>query len=135
MSDLRAEDYEALAEFRYNLRRFLRFSKDYLGVVRLTPEQYETLLAIKAHKACNQFTISQLSERLQVKHHTAVSIVSRLVEQRLITRAIGKTDRRQRHVALTAKGEKLIKKLAGAHRKELRTRSPEMIRQIKRLGK
>ena len=130
------DDYEGLANFRYLLRKFLRFSKDFLrATAGLNPEQYEALLAIKAFAAPVGLTISELSERLQVKHHSAVNIVDRLVERKLITREAGETDRRRRHVQLTAKGEKLIEELAAVHRKEIRMRSAEMIKVLERLRK
>jgi DNA-binding MarR family transcriptional regulator len=136
MPQLDSEDYEALANFRYLLRRFLRFSKDFLRANgNLTPEQYEALLAIKALASLNGLTISQLSERLQVKHHSAVNIVDRLAGRKLITREAGESDRRRRHLKLTAKGEKLIEELAGVHRKELRNRSEELINALERLRK
>src|SRR5467141_3678697 len=109
MPRLDSDDYGGLANFRYLLRKFLRFSKDFLrATAGLNPEQYEALLAIKGFAAPAGLTISQLSERLQVKHHSAVNIADRLVEAKLITRAAGESDRRRRHVQLTAKGEKLI---------------------------
>jgi DNA-binding MarR family transcriptional regulator len=136
MGYLHPDDYEALAEFRYLLRKFLRFSKDFLrNTGDLNPEQYEALLAIKACAAPNGLTISQLSERLQVRHHSAVNIVDRLVEAKLVTREAGETDRRRRHVQLTAKGETLIEKLAVVHRTEIRGRSTEMIKALERLKK
>ena len=136
MTRLHSEDYQALAEFRYLLRKFLRFSKDFLRTTAgLNPEQYEALLAVKAFAAPVGLTISELSERLQVKHHSAVNIVDRLVERKLITREAGETDRRRRHVQLTAKGEKLIEELAPVHRKEIRMRSAEMIKVLERLRK
>jgi DNA-binding MarR family transcriptional regulator len=136
MSRVNLEDYHALAEFRYLLRKFLRFSKDVLSKAeRVTPEQYEALLAIKAFTSSEGLTILQLSERLQVKHHSAVNIVDRLVERKLVTREAAKTDRRRRHVQMTAKGEKLIEELAAVHRKEIRTRSTEMIKALERLKK
>jgi len=133
---LHPDDYEALAEFRYLLRKFLRFSKDLLRTTGdLNPEQYEALLAIRAFAAPDGLTISQLSERLQIKHHSAVNIVDRLVEAKLITREAGATDRRQRHVQLTARGEELIEELATVHRKEMRLRSADMIKTLERLRK
>jgi DNA-binding MarR family transcriptional regulator len=136
MTLLHPHDYEALAEFRYLVRKFLRFSKDFLRAnAGLNPEQYEALLAIKSFDAPVGLTISQLSERLQVKHHSAVNIVDRLVERELATRESGEADRRRRHVQLTAKGEKLIEELAIVHRKELRHRSAEMIKALERLRK
>src|SRR6202007_1349135 len=80
MPNLRAEDYDALGAFRYAMRKFLRFSKEILTArARLTPEQYEALLAIKTRSGSNGMTVGELSERLQVKHHTAVSLLDKLV--------------------------------------------------------
>src|SRR5437588_2464844 len=136
MPGMTPDDYDALTEFRYLLRKFLRFSKDFLRTTAgVNPEQYEALLAVKAFAAPVGLTISELSERLQVKHHSAVNIVDRLVERKLITREAGETDRRRRHVQLTAKGEKLIEELAPVHRKEIRMRSAEMIKALERLKK
>ena len=136
MPGLSSDEYHAMASFRHLLRRFLRFSKDFLrDRAGLTPEQYEALLAIKAFADPKGFTISQLSERLQVKHHSAVNIVDRLAERHLITRETGATDRRQRNVQLTAKGAALIDDLASVHRKEIRERSTEMMKALERLKK
>ena len=133
MNVLKPEDYEALAELRYLGRKFLRFSKDFLREkAGLNPEQYEALLAIKAFPG-NSLTISQLSERLQVKHHSAVNIVDRLVERKLIRRQASERDRRERHIELTAKGKTLIEEVATVHYRELSTRSEEMIKGLKRL--
>jgi DNA-binding MarR family transcriptional regulator len=133
MSILRPDDYEALAELRYLGRKFLRFSRDWLRKkAGLNPEQYEALLAIKAFPA-KRLTISQLSERLQVKHHSAVNIVDRLVTKKLIRRQASEHDRRERHLELTDKGEKLIEELAEVHYTELYKRSEEMIKALQRL--
>jgi DNA-binding MarR family transcriptional regulator len=136
MTRLHQDDYQSLAELRYLFRKFLRFSKDFLRAkAALNPEQYEALLAIKAFASPDGLTISQLSERLQVKHHSAVNIVDRLAERKLVIRKAGETDRRRRHVELTAKGAALIEELASVHRKEMRGRSSEMIKALQRLKK
>ena len=133
--DLGAEDYDALAAFRYAMRKFLRFSKDVLAGARLTPEQYEALLAIKARSGSTGTTVGDLSERLQVKHHTAVSLVDKLVTRKLIARQRATEDRRQVHVKLTRVGDSVIGGLAKIHRGELRNRSFEMIDALTRLQK
>jgi DNA-binding MarR family transcriptional regulator len=136
MIPLHSDQYEALAELRYVGRKFIRFSKDFLrDKASLNPEQYEALLAIKVLSAAETVTISQLSERLQVKHHSAVNIVDRLVGRKLIRRQAGEHDRRERHLELTAKGEHLIEELAFVHHKELSKRSQEMIKALRRLTK
>ena len=129
-------DYAALAAFRYELRKFLRFSKDFLAARgQLTPEQYEAMLAIKAHSRGERLTIGELSERLQVKHHTTVSLIDGLVVQGLLVRERATMDRRQVFVQLTRLGEDILEDVAAVHRKELRGRSLEMIKALRRLAK
>ena len=125
---LQETDFQALAAFRYGLRKFLRFSKDYLtSQARLTPEQYEALLALKAFAPKEGLLVGELSERLQVKHHTAVSLTDKLVQRRLVTRRRGATDRRKVYVQLTPSGSKLVSRLAVGHRDVLRQLAPELI--------
>ena len=128
------DDYEALANFRYAMRKFLSFSKRALAAeARMTPEQYEALLALKACGGTTGLTITQLSERLQVKHHTAVSLVDRLEALGFVRRTPGVTDRRHVYVRLTAVGARTLSKVAMLHREEMRVRSPEMIEALTRL--
>jgi DNA-binding MarR family transcriptional regulator len=125
---LREHDYEALASFRYGLRKFLRFSKDYLAnQARLTPEQYEALLALRAFAPKEGLLVGELSERLQVKHHTAVSLTDKLSQRRLVRRRRGEVDRRQVYVQLTPSGLGLVNSVVGAHRDLLRRLAPELM--------
>lgn len=131
---LQDRDYEALASFRYAMRKFLRFSKEELATrAGLTPEQYEALLAIRAFAPQRGLTIGDLSERLQVKHHTAVSLVAKLAARKFIRRESGTQDRRQVYVQLTRAGKETLASVAGIHRKEMRARSAEMIEALVRL--
>lgn len=128
------DDYQALADFRYAMRKFLSFSKRALAAeARMTPEQYEALLALKAFAGTAGLTITELSERLQVKHHTAVSLVDKLEGLGFVHRNPGVTDRRQVFVRITAAGSRVLSKVATLHREELRLRSPEMIEALERL--
>ncbi|MEY2541324.1 MAG: hypothetical protein QOI22_926 [Verrucomicrobiota bacterium] len=130
-SHLSDEDYNALAGFRYAMRKFLRFSREFLAArAELTPEQYEALLALRTSSRSDGLTVGELSERLQVKHHSAVNLVNKLVARKLATRKTGQRDRRQVHVKLTSAGAKLLTSLAGEHRRQLRHRSLEMIKAL-----
>jgi DNA-binding MarR family transcriptional regulator len=130
------EDYEALAAFRYALRKFLSFSKRALAdEANLTPEQYEALLALKAFSGPVGLTIGDLSERLQVKPHTAVGLVDKLVGLGFVLREQGTADRRHVFVSLTPAGSGVLAKVAALHRREMRIRSPEMIEALLRLRK
>lgn len=118
------------------MRKFLSFSKRVLASeAELTPEQYEALLALKAFSTARDLTISDLSERLQVKHHTAVSLVDKLAGRGLVRREAGLSDRRHVFVRITPAGERLLAKVAILHRREMRSRSPEMIQALARLKK
>lgn len=132
---LQHNDYEALALFRYAMRKFLRFSKTTLGAeAALTPEQYEALLALKAFgNSTGSLNIGELSERLQVKHHTAVSLAGKLVVRKLVARKPSARDRRQVRLKLTAAGDSLLARMAAIHRQEMRIRSVEMIDALVRL--
>jgi len=132
---IRAEDYDALAAFRYAMRKFLRFSKDALAAARLTTEQYEALLAIKTRSNSTGITVGELSERLQVKHHTAVSLLDKLVARRLVVRQRASKDRRQVHIKLMPRGSSVLARMAALHRREIRYRSSEMIQALRRLQK
>lgn len=130
------DDYEALANFRYAMRKFLNFSRRALAAeAGLTPEQYEALLALKAFGGPNGMTIRQLSERLQVKHHTVVSLVDKLERSRFVRREPGVDDRRTVYVSLTSAGSRVLAKVAVLHRREMRVRSPEMIEALVKLRK
>jgi DNA-binding MarR family transcriptional regulator len=130
------DDYEALANFRYAMRKFLSFSKQALKAeAHLTPEQYEALLALKVASPDTGCTITDLSERLQVKHHSAVSLVDKLEGVGLVRRRPGALDRRQVFLELTARGSRLLAKVAAPHRREIRVRSSEMIEALLRLRK
>lgn len=121
-------DYQPLATFRYELRKFLRFSKELLATTAaLTPEQYEALLALMSFSTKDGLLVGELSERLQVKHHTAVSLVNKLVDRKVVSRKKGTKDRRQVYVKLTPSGATLVRRLADRHREELRARSPQLL--------
>jgi DNA-binding MarR family transcriptional regulator len=135
-ASLTRQDYHSLALLRYLLRKLLRFSKRLTSAsARLTPEQYEALLALKAFSADDGLTVGQLSERVQVKHHTAVSLTDKLASRKLLTKRRGSPDRRYVYVKLTPAGAKLVAKLAAAHRREIRKHAPEMVKSLSRLKK
>jgi DNA-binding MarR family transcriptional regulator len=111
--------YRALADFRYELRRFLRYSEQITRRHGVTPLQYQLLLQVKGYPGRAQATIGELAERLQAKHHGVVALVSRCEDAGLVARRTSEIDRRAVHVELTPKGERLLERLAVLHRNEL----------------
>lgn len=112
--------YRALADFRYELRRFLRYSEQVTRRNGLTPLQYQLLLQIKGHPEGSRITIGGLAERLQAKHHGVVALATRCEKLGLIVRQTSKEDRRVVYLTLSAKGERALERLARWHRDEHR---------------
>jgi len=128
------DEYVTLANLRYALRQFLRFSEEAARAARLTPQQHQALLAIKGFRNANAITIGQLAERLQIRHHSAVGLVDRLVSQHLVGRKQAAADRRQVHVSLSARGELVLEQLSAAHRQQLRRAGPGIVTLLKQLA-
>jgi DNA-binding MarR family transcriptional regulator len=120
-------NYRALEEFRYQIRRFLHFSEEAAKVHGLEPQQHQMLLAIRALDEREGTTIGRLAERLLIRHHSAVGLVDRLEEGRLVKRVRGGEDRRQVRVQLTLKGGARLQRLSEAHREELRHSGPLLV--------
>ncbi len=131
--EVNENDYQALAEFRYHIRRFLRFSERAAREAGVEPQQHQLLLAVKGMPDESRATISELAERLQIQHHSTVELVDRLTTRGLVTRKRGAEDRRQVIVQLTTKGEKLLRDLSMFHRDELRDESAELVGSLRRL--
>ena len=117
-------DYRALAEFRYQIRRFLHFSEQAARTAGLEPHQHQLLLTVRGHE---KPSIGILAERLQIQHHSAVELVDRLAERGLVSRSRAPSDRRQVIVELTPRGEAELEKLAACHLAELRDNGPALI--------
>ncbi len=111
---------EKLAAFRYQLRRFLRFSEDVSRQHGVTALQYQLLLQIEGFPGRNWATVGELAERLQAKHHAVVALVTRCEALGLVARESSAVDRREVHVRLTKTGAGRLEKLADLHRAELR---------------
>ena len=131
---LSKSQYEDLAAFRFELRKFLRFSENAAGTAGITPQQYQALLAIKGFPGRDQVTVGELAERLQIRHHSAVGLIDRLVLESLVTRDASSEDRRLVHIRLTSRGERMLEKLAATHREELSLIGPELRTLLQRVN-
>lgn len=122
---MRRKDYEALASFRYAMRRFFRFSEEMAGRYGLSNRQYQALLTIRGFPGRDEVTIGEIAEWLQVRHHSAVGLINRLEKQNLVVRRKGKDDRREVYIRLTAKGKRILEKLAWLNKNELKRLGPQ----------
>jgi DNA-binding MarR family transcriptional regulator len=120
-STLAKSDFEQLSEFRYQMRRFERFSERAAQGEGITPLQYLLLLHVKGYPGREWATIGELAERLQAQHHGVVALVSRCEALDLVKRKVSETDRRQVEVHLLKAGETVLARLAALHRAELKS--------------
>ena|SRR5579885_323046 len=130
---LAPDDYRLLAEFRHQIRRYLRFSDAAVRAAGLEPRQYQLLLALKGLPADVRPRIGELAEQLQIQHHSAVELVDRLASGGLVKRQRGTKDRREVHVLLTPSGEKMLRELVLHHRGELYSKGPALIQTLRRV--
>ncbi|HYL39206.1 MAG TPA: MarR family winged helix-turn-helix transcriptional regulator [Steroidobacteraceae bacterium] len=112
--------FERLSEFRYQMRRFQRFSEHAARSHGVTPLQYLLLLHIQGYPGYKHATVGELAERLQAHPHGVVALISRCERRGLVARLIGKRDRRRVEVHLRAKGRRLLVRIASMHRSELK---------------
>ena len=120
-------DYRALAELRYQVRLFLRFSEEAARKLGLEPQQHQLMLAIKGLPPGLHPTIGTLAERMQIQHHSTVELVNRLSSRGLVRRSRAGEDRRQVLLDLTPMGEKVLRELSVGHKAELRSQGPALV--------
>lgn len=115
----------AMAELRYQIRLFLRFSENAARQAGIEPQQHQLLLAVKGLPRGSKPTVGVLAERMQLQPHSTVGLIDRLVERGFLLRLRAADDRRQVLVKLTHDGEELLQKLASHHLHELQSVGPK----------
>ncbi len=126
-------EYESLAEFRYQIRKFLRHMDKEVRAVGLNPQQYQVLLAIKGLPPERMITVGAIAERLQVNHNSMVELLNRCEQRELITRTRSDADRRRVELAITPRGDEILGKLSRASRQELRSIGKTLVRSVGQL--
>ncbi len=121
---LTTNDYTRLAAFRHALRAFMRFSDAAAAEIGLSGHHYQAMLILRGLPSDQRVTINDLAQQLFIKHNSAVGLVDRLVEEGLMVRHPSTTDRRKVELQLTARGRRVLAKLAVIHRAELRRIGP-----------
>ena len=121
-------DFKAMAELRYQIRRFLRFSENAARQAGIEPQQHQLLLAVRGLPENLKPTIGVLAERMQLQHHSTVELVDRLADRGFLLRLRATDDRRQVLVKLTRDGEEFLKKLSLHHLQELQSSGPKFVK-------
>jgi len=131
---LKKAEYETLAAFRLALRRFVHFSGRAAESAGITGQQYQALLAIKGFPGRKSVSVGELADQLQLRHHSAVELVDRMVEEKLVVRTPSAADRRWVLVQLSGRGERILETLASMHREQLKRIGPDIRQLLERVG-
>ena len=132
-NDPQTSTYQALAEFRYQIRRFVRFSEDVARQAGLEPQHHQLLLAVKGVPAGQEPRIAFIAERMQLRHHSAVELVDRLARKGLIRRMRSAHDLREVLLAVTPRGERVLRELTMHTRAELRSAAPGLVAALRKV--
>ncbi len=126
-------DYETLAAFRHELRRFLNFSEQAAKVLGMTPQQHQSLLAIRAAPG-RSLTIGELAEQLFIQPHTASELAERMIAIGWLERRPAAQDRRRVMLGLTARSEAILGQMSTTHRGEVLRMRSTLTELLGRLG-
>ena len=123
-------DYQALAEFRFHIRRYLDFSDKAAKSAGMEPKQYQLLLALRGLPEDREPTVGTIAGELHLRHHSAVELIDRAERNRLVKR-----NRSGTHVSvrLTKRGERMLMDAVEKRLQELRTAGPILVQTLQRL--
>lgn len=133
MKKLTVTDYQALSEFRFQIRRFLHFSDGAVAGAGLERGQYQLMLTIKGLPQGTRPRIRDIANRMLIQHHSAVELINRLEAGGYVRRERAEDDRREVLVQLTTKGERVLGELALHHHEELQDAAPALVASLRRV--
>jgi DNA-binding MarR family transcriptional regulator len=116
-----------LAEFRFQLRKFLRFSEIASEAAGISVQQYQMLQVIAAMPEGQGASISYLADRMILRHNSAVELVDRAVRAGMVRRESDDEDLRRSIVKLMPEGEKVLAQLIPSHLAEIDLRGRDII--------
>lgn len=132
-SSRKVPDFKAMAELRYQIRKFIRFSENAARSAGIEPQQHQLLLAVRGLPDGAKPTIGVLAERMQLQHHSTVELIDRLVDRGFLCRLRATEDRRQVLVKLTHEGEEFLQRLSLHHLEELQSAGPTFVKVLNSL--
>jgi DNA-binding MarR family transcriptional regulator len=131
--EVTSAEYQALAELRYLIRKFVGEGDAVARAAGLEPQQYLLLLAIRGLTEGEDATIQVLADRLALKHHSMVELIDRLEVHGYARRSRSRDDRRRVLVSLLPRGEKLLEQVARHRISELRSSGAALVKAISAL--
>jgi DNA-binding MarR family transcriptional regulator len=124
-----------LAEFRFELRRFLHFSECAAVAAGLQPQQHQLLLQVAGAPEATAVTITYAAQRLGLRHNSVVELVDRSEREGLLERTADMEDRRRAVLRVTRKSKRILGRLSGDHARELNDLAPRLAKSLKQISR
>jgi DNA-binding MarR family transcriptional regulator len=124
-----------LADFRFELRRFLQFSESAAMEAGVHPHQHQLLLQVAGAADGTAVTIAYAAARLGLKHNSTVELVDRSEREALLERIADPDDGRRAILRLTRKGRRVLDALSSDHARELIELGPRLARALQQISR
>jgi DNA-binding MarR family transcriptional regulator len=121
-----------LADFRFRLRTFLSFSEQAADAAGITAQHYQ-LLQILALDDPRGVAITEIAQRMLLRHNSAVELIDRAERARLVLRTPDQDDHRRALILLTPRGRTLLARLVTEHLAYLRQDGPALVQALERV--
>jgi DNA-binding MarR family transcriptional regulator len=93
------------------------------------------LLALKGLPEGMEATITNLADRMGIRHHSAVELVDRLEKRRLVKRERSDVHRSFVFVRITREGEMMLRRLVASRKADLQIAGPILVKALATLTK
>jgi DNA-binding MarR family transcriptional regulator len=128
--ELSLAHYRGLAEFRYQIRRFVSFSEQAARAAGLEPAQHQLLLAIRGLPPPKRANIATLAERMCTDLPGCEALAQALFDRSLVRWTFNQADRREKLLALTDAGQSLLRALTVLHRNQMLAVGPTFVQAL-----
>jgi len=128
--ELSMAHYRGLAEFRYQIRRFVSFSERAARAAGLEPPQHQLMLAIFGLPPSKRPNISTLAERMSMEIDACQALAEGLLNRGMIRWVANPTDRREKLLGLTEHGQQLLRNLTSLHRNQVLAVGPAFVQAL-----
>lgn len=127
-----SKEQESLMEFWLHLQDFLNSRRRAARAAGVAPSEYEVMLTLMAFSDSDP-NISTVGQRLLVQHRAAARLIKRLARQGMVRAQRSQHDRRSVVLRLTAKGQRVLNRLAANSLEKLATEAPPLVHSLRRM--
>jgi DNA-binding MarR family transcriptional regulator len=128
--ELTPAHYRGLAEFRYQIRRFVSFSERAARAAGIEPPQHQLMLAIGGLPPSKRANLATLAERMCIDGPACQALIDLLLQRGFCRWTVNPSDRRENLLALTDQGQALLRHLTSQHRNQMLAVGPTFVQAL-----